>query len=107
MYGAPIMTTATPGAFTVTFNPDGIVSGKTDCNGFGGIYGTENDGIIHMGPLMSTLMYCENSQEHVFLGAFGIADHYTFDATGNLTITFGDGMGSMVFAKQETPHSII
>ena len=54
------------GAFTITFSKDGKVSGTTDCNGFGGTY-TLNGGELSFGPLASTLMFCENSQESEFL----------------------------------------
>ncbi len=53
------------GRFTIIFKEDGSLSGTTDCNGFGGNYTIES-GIIKFGPMMSTLMYCEGSQEQEF-----------------------------------------
>jgi heat shock protein HslJ/membrane-bound inhibitor of C-type lysozyme len=54
------------GTFSLKFTADGKVSGKTDCNSFGGTYTLENSKIT-FGPLASTLMYCENSQESDFI----------------------------------------
>jgi heat shock protein HslJ len=54
------------GEFTLTFMEDGTVSGQTDCNNFGGTYIIE-DNRITFGNFMSTMMYCENSQEQEFI----------------------------------------
>lgn len=54
-----------PEAFTITFSEDGRVSGTTDCNGFAGAY-TLQENQISFGPLASTKMYCEGSQETDF-----------------------------------------
>ena len=53
-------------AFTLTFTSDGRVNGTTDCNNFSGTYVLEN-GKIKFGSFMSTLMYCEGSQEQEFI----------------------------------------
>lgn len=53
-------------AFSLTFSSDGGVTGTTDCNGFGGDY-TTSDNSIEIGALRSTLMFCENSEESLFL----------------------------------------
>lgn len=51
--------------FTLTFNTNGKVSATTDCNSMNGSY--EVDGSkISFGPLASTRMFCEGSQEKVF-----------------------------------------
>ncbi len=54
------------GSFSLRFTEDGKVSGKTDCNSFGGTY-TFSDSKITFSNLASTLMYCENSQEFEFV----------------------------------------
>jgi heat shock protein HslJ/membrane-bound inhibitor of C-type lysozyme len=61
-------------AFSVTF-ADGRVTGETDCNGFGGDYTIEGN-TITMGEYMSTLMFCEDSEESTFTSLL----------TGSLTI---------------------
>lgn len=53
-------------AFTLSFSSDGTVRGTTDCNNFSGTYVIEN-GQIKFTSLMSTLMYCEGSQEQEFI----------------------------------------
>ena len=53
-------------AFTLSFTNDGKVVGKTDCNSFSGTY-EFSSGKISFGPLASTLMYCEGSQEGDFI----------------------------------------
>lgn len=58
------------GAFTLTFGADGRASGETDCNGFGGEY-TLTDKEIGFGDFMSTLMYCDGSEEATFTGLLG------------------------------------
>jgi heat shock protein HslJ len=44
---------------TLTFGPDGIVSGTAGCNQFSGGFGVE-DANITIGPLMSTMMACSD-----------------------------------------------
>ncbi len=61
-----VITPKKVGTFTLSFTKDGKVSGKTDCNSFSGEY-TLNVSKITFGPLASTLMTCENSQESEFL----------------------------------------
>jgi heat shock protein HslJ len=43
---------------TVSFHPDGTVEGFGGCNGFGGGYSVDGDAIA-IGPLMGTMMACE------------------------------------------------
>ncbi|MEY4440514.1 MAG: hypothetical protein RLY49_140 [Candidatus Parcubacteria bacterium] len=56
--------------FTITFTSEGRVSGTTDCNSFSGTYSLDEYNKIHFGSFMSTLMFCENSQEQEFLSMF-------------------------------------
>ena len=74
------------GVFTISFGENGKVSGKTDCNGFFGTYTQGSDGFIKFGPLASTMMYCEDSQESMFTGAVGKVSHYSIDPSGNLVL---------------------
>jgi heat shock protein HslJ/membrane-bound inhibitor of C-type lysozyme len=53
-------------AFSLTFEAEGTVRGTTDCNGFGGDY-TNTDNEISLGALRMTLMFCENSEESLFI----------------------------------------
>ncbi len=65
--GEDTLTPDKPGQFSVTFETDGRLTGRTDCNGFGGDY-TITDATITLGDFMTTLMYCEGSQESLFTG---------------------------------------
>lgn len=53
--------------FSLTFTAENQVSGTTDCNGFGGNYYLDDIAKIRFSSFMSTLMYCEGSQEQEFL----------------------------------------
>ena len=55
------------GKFTLTFKDSKTFSASTDCNGVGGEY-TLNGNNIVFDRMMSTLMYCEGSQEKDFTG---------------------------------------
>lgn len=88
------------GIFMLTFAADGNVSGKTDCNGFGGTYKLGSDGVLTFGPFMSTLMYCEGSQENEYNTTLAGASRSTIDGNGNLVITVDKGAGSVIFAKK-------
>lgn len=52
--------------FSLAFSSDGNVTGTTDCNTFSGSYSIEGNQ-IKFGNFMSTLMYCEDSQEQEFV----------------------------------------
>ncbi len=96
-------TTVTPnktGVFTLTFGKEGNLSGKTDCNGFFGSYTFGSDGFIKFGPLGSTMMYCEGSQEQVFTSAIAKVDRYSMDASGNLILLLSGNDGSIYFTKK-------
>ena len=100
MSDGSVITPKKPGVFALTLTSDGRASGKTDCNGFGGDYKVGSDGVLTFGPFMSTLMYCEGSQEGEFNGPLSKAQRYSFDAAGNLTIGLEEGAGAVVFTRQ-------
>ncbi len=88
-----------PGVFTLKFEQDGRVTGKTDCNGFGGTYTLGSDGIISFGPFMSTQMYCEGSQESEYSTAVSASHHYTVNDTE--LVLQRDGKGGAVYFKKQ------
>jgi heat shock protein HslJ len=94
-----IITPNKPEAFTVRFTSAGAVEGATDCNGFGGGYTVGEDGQLVLGEFMSTLMYCDGSQEQVFTGLLvdGITITAVTDATLTLNTTAG---GTVTFVRQ-------
>lgn len=66
MNDGTVLTPKQPGVFTINLGEDGQVTGTTDCNNFFGSY-TLQDNLLSFGPLASTKMYCEGSQETEFL----------------------------------------
>ena len=90
------------GAFHLVLASDGTVSGATDCNSFSGSYKLGSDGILSFGPLASTKMFCEGSEEAVFTTALSKITHYTFMGDV-LVLVMGEGAGSMYFEKAADP----
>lgn len=88
-----------PGVFTLTFSPEGRVVGKTDCNGFGGTYTLASDGILNFSPFMSTLMYCDGSQEGAYNALVSQTMYYRFDSAGNLVLTLKNNAGTLTYSK--------
>ncbi len=83
--------------YTVTFHPEGRVSGVGDCNRFAGTFtrGTGSNstsGSLSMGSdLVSTRMMCLNQeQEDKFLGMFRTIDSYSIDGERLMLIKGGD-----------------
>lgn len=87
-------------AFTLTFTQEGQVSGTTDCNSMTGTYQQANPDQITFGPLATTRMFCENSQETLFAEELSNVSGYivSFDT---LTLSLKDGMGHMNFTRQQ------
>ncbi len=61
-----LVTPNKPDAFSLTLTSAGEAQGATDCNGFGGNYTVSDTGVISFGEFMSTLMFCDGSQEEAF-----------------------------------------
>ena len=88
-------------AFTLSFDSTkGNVSGRTDCNSFFGSYKMGSDGFITFGPIASTLMFCEGSQESSFTSAISNSSKYMIDGSGNLVLLLSYDSGSVIFKKQ-------
>lgn len=85
-------------AFVLTFDAEeGRLSAQTDCNNQSGPY-TLTDESLTVGPMISTLMYCEGSQENVFAGQLAEVNSYDLDEDNNLILNFGEEGGYMLFA---------
>lgn len=76
--------------FKITFGKDGRVSLATDCNSMGGEYSVTSSS-LKFEPMMSTLMYCEGSQEAEFSGTIAAATKYNFTSKGELILSFNSG----------------
>jgi heat shock protein HslJ len=79
---------------------DGQMSGNVGCNGFGGEYKVNGDS-IEFGPVMSTMVFCENVAEQESTVLATLQEKTSFVIDGNiLTITSGDGSSSIVLEKK-------
>jgi heat shock protein HslJ len=79
---------------------DGQMSGNVGCNGFGGDYELDGD-TIKFGPVMSTMMFCEEiaDQESGTLAVF--QESATISLNEDLlTITSADGNMSIVLEQK-------
>jgi len=83
-------------AFTLTFAEDNSFSASTDCNGVGGRV-VMNDSQISFGEMMSTLMYCEGSQEQIFTQLLSDATEYHITANDELVLGLQFDSGTVLF----------
>lgn len=82
------------GKFTLTFKSDGSVSVGTDCNAMGGTYTTANNSLL-FGEMVSTLMFCDGSQEEEFSSMLSLVSQYSFTGKGELVLRLKDNKGSV------------
>jgi len=85
-----------PNVFNIKFNTDKTFSAKTDCNGVGGSYITNGSKLV-FSQMMSTLMYCENSQEQDYSKMLSEVSGYSFTSRGELILDLGVTGGIMTF----------
>jgi len=83
-------------AFVLNFATETNMGSKTDCNTIGGSYVTERNKLT-FGPLMSTLMFCENSKEAEYSAALTQVHSY-FLVDNTLRLILDDG-GTMFFVR--------
>ncbi len=86
-------------AFTLKLGNDNRVSGTTDCNGFFSTYVLADESSLVFGPIGSTKMYCEGSQEFIFTDSLSKSESYEIKDS-NLFIKLKDNEGVMQFKKQ-------
>lgn len=89
------ITPKTADKFSLTFNSNGTFSAKTDCNGVGGSYSISGNK-LSFSKMVSTLMYCDGSQESVFTGLLQSALGYHFTSKGELVLDLA-GNGTATF----------
>lgn len=85
-----------PEKFKLTFTDNKSFSASTDCNGVGGEYKVSGDKITFE-KMMSTLMYCEGSQESIFSGYLQNTSSYLFTSKGELVLNLKFDSGSVIF----------
>jgi len=100
MAGAAPAVPTKPASFVLTFATDGHVSSTTDCNALAGTY-TVVDGGLTFGPLASTQMYCDGSQESGYTQNLAAVTAYSIDGSGDLVFALGGNQGTMVFTKRQ------
>jgi heat shock protein HslJ len=82
--------------FVLSFKTDKTFSVKTDCNSVGGEY-ILNGKKLSFVKMISTKMYCENSQEQVFTKYLSDVESYSFNSKGWLTFNLKASSGTMIF----------
>lgn len=83
-------------AFTLTFNKNGGLNVTTDCNSIGGKY-TVKGNTLTFSQMMSTMMYCDGSQEQEFGGMLNEVGSYLFTNKGELILEIKMDSGTMIF----------
>lgn len=83
--------------FTLTFKSNNVFSASTDCNGIGGEYAVKKGNQIIFDRMMSTLMYCEDSQENDFRNMLKDTESYLFTSKGELVLSIKSASGSVIF----------
>ena len=83
-------------SFTLTFKNDKTFSATTDCNNVGGEY-IVNGNKITFDKIMTTLMYCDGSQENDFIKSLNETQSYTFTSKGELIFKLKTDDGLAVF----------
>lgn len=87
--------------FVATFAADGTFSSETDCNNTFGKYSIEGNSLA-LGPLASTRMYCEDSQETDYGKMLSEVQSYMITTEGNLVLVLKFDSGSMIFTPEAT-----
>lgn len=83
-------------AFLATFTNEGKVSFKTDCNSMNAEYTTITD-TLSFGPIASTKMFCEGSQETEFGAMLKDVEKFSFTSRGELILSLKKDGGTMLF----------
>lgn len=85
-----------PERFVLTFKDSKTFSASTDCNGVGGEY-LASGNKISFERMISTMMYCEGSQESEFSKSLSEVASYHFTSKGELVFDLKYDSGVMVF----------
>lgn len=85
-----------PARYAITFNADGTAGITADCNVGNAEYTAGEDGSLGITLGVSTLAFCENSQDTQFREGLAAAAVYYIDE-GDLFIDLADGAGTMRF----------
>lgn len=87
---------ANPENYTITFNADGTLNGKADCNNFTGTYSQENGFTIVLGA--STMAFCgDESLDQQYLTLLGSVAAGGPDGAGGFALETAGGEQRMLF----------
>ena len=87
-----------PANYTISFYPDGTLSGKADCNTFNGTYSQQNGFSIKLGA--STMASCgEASLDQQYLNLLGNVAAGGPDGAGGLALETAGGEQRMLFTN--------
>ncbi|MFA7302569.1 MAG: META domain-containing protein [Candidatus Paceibacterota bacterium] len=84
------------GSYTLAFAKDGQVAVGTDCNHAGGEYTAYNNSLT-FANMRTTLMYCEGSEETVFMKILQETGSYRFTSRGELVLGLKNDGGTATF----------
>lgn len=84
------------GKFTLTFQTDMRVLATTDCNNGNGSYELGPNNSLTMGPMATTMMFCEGSSETEFYQGLANVGSYKIE-NGQLWLMLQKDSGTMVF----------
>jgi heat shock protein HslJ len=87
---------STPGKFSITFQPDMRVLATTDCNNGNGSYELGADNSLTIGPMATTMMFCEGSTETQFYQGLANVGSYKI-SNGELWLMLKMDSGTMIF----------
>lgn len=79
-----------PEKFLLSFKAQNEFSASTDCNGVGGSYNTKSAS-LSFDKMMSTMMFCDGSQEGVFTKILSDTTGYHFTSKGELVLELANG----------------
>jgi len=91
-----VTTVPSPASYTISFYPDGTLSGKADCNTFNGTYSQQNGFTIKLGA--STMAFCgDASLDGQYLDLLGKVAAGGPDGAGGLALETAGGEQRMLF----------
>ncbi|MDX1585295.1 MAG: META domain-containing protein [Balneolaceae bacterium] len=84
--------------YTLSFNTDGTVAGKADCNYFTGEYQAQQEGNLSMSAVNNTKVSCgSNSHSSNYLSSLRNAQ--SFEVRNGNQLVLNTGSGELVFNK--------
>lgn len=96
MNDGKVTTPSKEGAFTTTFQSDGRLVATTDCNTGNAGYTLGADNALTIGPMASTMMYCEGSSQDAYFQQLANVGSYKI-SNGQLWLMLKYDSGTMIF----------